>query len=170
MMWANDLASDLLARPGQIRLVSLDADSVDALRMTLILQQSNDLTAEIRLMRGSLSATRADLMRELAAVLQFPYYFGFNWSAVDDCLGEMNWLWARYLVLLIADAGQLLLLENLEDLAIFFSLLDERLNPGPPSDEMFCMSLVLVDARERLEDLQLRAQRIGRELPPVERV
>lgn len=167
-MWTDELSADLLARPGQTRLLSLDADSIDNLRMTLIVGQRNNPTADVRLIRGTLSATRPDLFRELAAALQFPYYFGFNWSAVDDVLGEMNWLWTRYLILIIADAGDLLLREDLEELSIFFTLLDERLNFGPPSEEVFCISLLLIDDTKSLEDLRRRAALIGRVLPPID--
>lgn len=169
-MWADDLSAEILARPGQVRLLALDTGSIDSLRMTLIARQGNNPAAEIRLVRGAFSTTRANLFQELSAALQFPYYFGFNWSAVDDLLGEMNWLWTRYLVLLVADAGELLSREEAEDLRIFFDLLDERLNPGPPSEDVFCMSLLLIDSAERLENLRRKAAVAGRELPPVSHV
>ena len=30
--------------------------------------------------------------REISSALRFPYYFGNNWSALDECLTDLDWL------------------------------------------------------------------------------
>lgn len=60
--------------------------------------------------KGGLAAVSIDLaaardkttlLAAVARALQFPEWFGGNWDALDDCLGDLSWLPARgYLVLL----------------------------------------------------------------------
>ena len=30
--------------------------------------------------------------REISSALRFPYYFGNNWAALDECLTDLDWL------------------------------------------------------------------------------
>ena len=46
----------------------------------------------IRTIRGHKCATAADLHNEVAAVLQFPDYYGENWDAMDECITDLEWL------------------------------------------------------------------------------
>lgn len=53
--------------------------------------------------RIDLSAVRdkVALFEQLAAALEFPDWFGHNWDALADCLGDLSWLQADgYLILL----------------------------------------------------------------------
>ncbi len=46
---------------------------------------------------------------EMAAALQFPYYFGENWPAFDECLADMDWLPMNVgIVILVYDALEVL--------------------------------------------------------------
>ena len=57
-------------------------------------------------------AGRLDLLDRCAAELAFPAWFGRNWDAFCDCLGDLSWLagrghvllWEQYGVLARADA------------------------------------------------------------------
>jgi hypothetical protein len=44
------------------------------------------------------------LLRNLAAALQFPDWFGHNWDALEDCLADLSWRDAAGFVLLFSDA------------------------------------------------------------------
>src|SRR4051812_232399 len=58
-------------------------------------------------LQGSrIALTRIDLSKgkvfpAFAAALQFPDWFGHNWDALEDCLGDLSWRKADGYVLLI---------------------------------------------------------------------
>jgi hypothetical protein len=63
-------------------------------------------------------------MNEVSASLQFPYYFGHNWSAFRDCVNDLSWLrGASFLI--IFDAAQHLLSESDDDFQILLRILTE---------------------------------------------
>src|SRR5438132_9903762 len=72
--------------------------------------------AGVRVIRSRRCLTRKELFHELAAALQFPYYFGDNWDAVDECLNDLEWLQAEAYVLFITNSDALLESEPLEEL------------------------------------------------------
>ncbi len=49
-------------------------------------------------------ADKATLLRDVARALQFPEWFGGNWDALQDCLGDLSWSHARGQVLIVEDA------------------------------------------------------------------
>jgi barstar (barnase inhibitor) len=70
------------------------------------------------------SADTPRFMREVAAALQFPYYFGHNWAAFRDCVNDLSWLkGASYLV--IFDSAQHLLSGSPEDFGILLRILND---------------------------------------------
>jgi len=58
--------------------------------------------------RGNKSPNDAHFFDELAAALQFPYYFGENWSAVRDCITDLNWLKGSSFLIVFDSAEHLL--------------------------------------------------------------
>ena len=52
------------------------------------------------------------LFDEMAAAFQFPYYFGENWDALDECLADLSWLPAAGYVILIRESSEVLALED----------------------------------------------------------
>lgn len=48
--------------------------------------------AYISYIRGTRCKTEDDFFREISASFQFPWYFGGNWSALDECLCDLEWL------------------------------------------------------------------------------
>jgi hypothetical protein len=46
----------------------------------------------VRFLRGSKMKTERGLFDELSAAFQFPYYFGDNWDALDECMADLSWL------------------------------------------------------------------------------
>jgi RNAse (barnase) inhibitor barstar len=75
----------------------------------------------VRFVRGRKMTTKAGLMDELAAALQFPPYFGENWDALLDCLRDLN----APTVLAVADAGWLLNAAPPDELATFAEVLEQ---------------------------------------------
>jgi RNAse (barnase) inhibitor barstar len=63
---------------------------------------------DILRVRGTKSSDEPHLFDELAAALQFPYYFGENWNAVWDCITDLNWLKGSSFLLVFDSAEHLL--------------------------------------------------------------
>lgn len=93
----------------------IHVDSLDpsALRARKLVQA--DPLEVVRVLRGSKMTTDAKLFDEVGAALQFPTYFGENWNALRDCLGDLEWIPAdRYLIIvtevdtMLAEAPDLL--------------------------------------------------------------
>lgn len=80
----------------------------------------------VRRVRGSRMPTVAAVFDEFAAALQFPYYFGANRDAFDECLRDWrDWLGdAPGLIVVIRDAEKLLT-ERPGDVEWLFSALLE---------------------------------------------
>jgi hypothetical protein len=64
------------------------------------------------------------MYHEFAAVLQFPYYFGGNWGAFDECLADLSWLPATAYVITVLDCAELLRDEPDEQIEQLFSVLE----------------------------------------------
>ncbi len=62
----------------------------------------------IRFVRGHKSKTAEKLFDEFAAALQFPYYFGENWDAFDECISDLEWLNGDAFGVVIFNANELL--------------------------------------------------------------
>lgn len=65
-------------------------------------------TYELKTLQGNRMRTELGLFHEFAAALQFPYYFGNNWNALDECLLDLEWLPADGYLLFLSDAPQVL--------------------------------------------------------------
>jgi RNAse (barnase) inhibitor barstar len=68
-------------RLGSLTVHFASEEQAEALR-----GQSGLRIAEI----GAAIRSQEDFFRELARVLEFPDYFGHNWDAVSDCLGDLD--------------------------------------------------------------------------------
>jgi hypothetical protein len=56
--------------------------------------------------------------------LQFPYYFGENWDALDECITDLDWMPGDVYVLVITDAESLLAKESDDQLEVLTRLLE----------------------------------------------
>ncbi len=80
---------------------------------------------EGRLLRSQRMKTVDGLWDEFAAAFQFPWCFGYNWAAFDECLGDdMDWLPLTGYVLGIMDA-EALLTEEQSGLGVFVKILQK---------------------------------------------
>lgn len=53
--------------------------------------------------RGKRSTTCSGFLKEYSAAFQFPYYYGNNWSAWDECATDLSWLMFDSVALIIDD-------------------------------------------------------------------
>jgi RNAse (barnase) inhibitor barstar len=84
------------------------AAAPDDARDTLRSLERPGMRVTVRFVRGRRSGTTAAFFDELAAALQFPDYFGDNWDATNDCLGDLTWVHADAIVLGLLDGEKLL--------------------------------------------------------------
>ena len=67
--------------------------------------------------------TPASIFEEFAKALQFPQYFGRNWDALEECLGDIyNWL-RREVVVIVLSHPASILPENSKDFQTFLGVL-----------------------------------------------
>ena len=52
-------------------------------------------------LRGARCRTEADFFCEVSAALRFPYYFGDNWNAFDECMTDLDWQVFREIVFVV---------------------------------------------------------------------
>src|SRR5438874_1571617 len=69
----------------------------------------DDAGLTVRVVRGRKMRTVDSMFDEVAAALQFPWYFGENWPAFSECLSAMYWLRVEGgIAILILDAIEVL--------------------------------------------------------------
>jgi hypothetical protein len=111
--------------------IEADVSAFQDLTMQLTCTYKESVT---RIIRGNKSKTVQSFFDECAASLQFPYYFGENWSAFDECITDLDWLEGDAYLLMINNASALLCEASPEDfgtlLRIFAKANDEWLTPN----------------------------------------
>jgi hypothetical protein len=112
-------------------LVAAESEAYD---LAWGLQRAHGPRVACRVIRGRKARTIDGLFDEFAAALQFPYYFGENWDALEECLTDLEWLPANAYVLVINHSLELLDKEPPGRLSLFFRLLqrvaEEWSRPG----------------------------------------
>lgn len=58
-------------------------------------------------LRGTRCKAEDVFFREVSASFQFPYYFGENWDAFDECICDLEWLNVSSIFLVIDDFSQM---------------------------------------------------------------
>ncbi|NYI07239.1 barstar family protein [Allostreptomyces psammosilenae] len=48
------------------------------------------------------------VFEEFSRAFEFPVYFGWNWNALNDCLGDLGWMPSRRYLVVVGDAGLVL--------------------------------------------------------------
>jgi hypothetical protein len=92
------------ARPWLVKTSCSHSDLTDNLWSF----QRQHTRSVVRFLRGKKMTTVQSMFDEFAAALQFPYYFGNNGNAFDECLTDLSWLPATTYVLTIFDSADLL--------------------------------------------------------------
>jgi hypothetical protein len=120
--------ADPLFSPGPPHLHLLTADPSETCDFAWALQRKSQARAVVRVVRGSKSRTLDGLFDEMAAALQFPYYFGENWAAVDECLADLEWLPGDAYILFFTNCEQVLDSESTRDLEALFQVLENAVH------------------------------------------
>jgi|GEM_PF-1666136 len=79
----------------------------------------------VRFIRGRKMSNVAGLHNEISAALQFPWYYGENWPALDECINDLEWLPGQAYILIFTDAEELLREEDDEVFASFICILHD---------------------------------------------
>ena len=103
-------------KPWLHRLVAGASETYDALRG---LEAAAPDRLAARVVRARKATTKAALLDEFAAALQFPPHFGANWDAFADCLADLSWLGAGMAVIAILDGHHLLEADSADELERF---------------------------------------------------
>lgn len=82
---------------------------------------SKKITA--KMIRGQNCVTTDKLFDEFSAAFQFPYYFGENWDAFDECINDLEWMRSDAYVVCISNSEKLLTLPG-NDFELFVNILD----------------------------------------------
>ncbi len=82
-----------------------------------------DARRRVRRVRGGKSRTVPAFFNEIAAALQFPYYFGENWAAFEECITDLDWIEGTAYLLMINNANLLFSKADDEDFRILLRLL-----------------------------------------------
>lgn len=80
-------------------------------------------------------ADKEDFLDRVAAALRFPDWFGRNWDALADCLGDMDWLHADSYVIVLANADHFRVADEADfdtALEIFAEAAQDWANEGVP--------------------------------------
>ncbi len=56
---------------------------------------------------AEISLSKEHLFKAFASALQFPAWFGQNWDALEDCLGDLSWRAAEGHVLMVPNHDRL---------------------------------------------------------------
>lgn len=107
-----------------------------------------------------------DLFQEFATKLNFPNYFGENWSAFDECLNDLEWLDSEKFVLFIKDFDKVLIGDE-EGFQVFVNILISTINewisgrdydsfPTPPTP----FHLVIHCNKENVGELDTRFSKV----------
>jgi hypothetical protein len=68
---------------------------------------------EVKRIDGRVMSGPASSFGEIASAVQFPSYFGYNWDALDECLGDVrSWLHEDAVLVLVEHADSLVATEH----------------------------------------------------------
>ena len=76
---------------------------------------------------GANMQTKVSMFQEFADKFQFPSYFGHNWDAMEECLGDLEWIESPGYIAFIMDADLIFKKERkrLEKFRLLVTILDQ---------------------------------------------
>jgi len=99
------MTSGFHTRPDGPAVVLMSEDDARALVFRL---QCFPAGGVVRVIRGSHCESYERLHGEIAAALQFPYYYGENWDALDECITDLEWAPGNYYLLHVSTVEHVL--------------------------------------------------------------
>jgi RNAse (barnase) inhibitor barstar len=101
------------------------------------LANGSSFNVAVRFLRGKKISSLDHMHREFGAALQFPWYYGENWAALDECINDLDWIRAEVYILVVTDAQEILAKESREQFCSLINLLGEAAREwnSPPDDE-----------------------------------
>ncbi len=118
----------------------------------------------IRYLRGKRCMNDDKLFQEIAAALQFPWYFGNNWNALNECLRDLDWLEGSSYLILISQVDKIFINDD-EGFRLIIKFLniasEEWANQGIPFRVIFqCEENRVLEVRNRFSKLNLHLPEI----------
>ena len=113
---------DLLKTDGPVFHLFVATDA-DALNQVTALQRAAGNRLCARIVRARKALTTAAFFDEIASAFQFPYYFGENWDALNDCVSDLDWLPGEGYAVIITHAVNLLEKESADALKHFVTVM-----------------------------------------------
>jgi RNAse (barnase) inhibitor barstar len=86
------------------------------------------------------------LLTVLSKQLNFPTYFGFNWSALSDCLRDLHWINEHNVVIIHGDLPAL----NGPDLENYLDVLNECVRDWQPGQDHQLIVIFPETCREKI--------------------
>jgi hypothetical protein len=129
----------------------------------------NETGRTARVIRGNRMLDVDGLFGEISAALQFPSYFGNNWPALAECLGDLEWLKGSAYILLITNAAKLLTAAPPSELHTFFKVLSSNNEAWAKGDrpgatwphQPTAFHVVLQELTDDISHLATRLQDLG---------
>lgn len=75
-----------------LNLVVCEENRVDRVGYTVNTDEYKRAQVICRFIRGKNCTDKPRMLQEWSAALQFPWYFGCNWDAFEECINDLEWL------------------------------------------------------------------------------
>ncbi|MCR4673267.1 MAG: barstar family protein [Lachnospiraceae bacterium] len=79
----------------------------DSTLYTIMSLFEHEKDAFVCYLRGELCESESSFFREISAAMRFPYYFGWNIYAFDECITDLEWLKFSCILLVINNFDQI---------------------------------------------------------------
>ncbi len=125
-----------------------------------------------RFIRGARCKSEQSHFQEWAAALQFPYYFGGNWDAFDECINDLSWLESTSYRMVITNADKIMP-DVQEGFSTLLTLLLEAAAqwqlgaPGSEGKRKALFSIILHCENENMDSLKSQTSHLRIEASPI---
>jgi hypothetical protein len=127
---------DALLRSGESVFYSvvLDRSGFEDLRSRFLAERDGNAVV---VLRGWKCRRVEGFFDEVAAALQFPWYFGENWDALEEVLGDLSWFPAAGYLLMVNDAAPFFTEASPGDLRLLVEILASASSEESPLRVLF---------------------------------